>query len=1477
MKAKLLSLLLVLALVASFPAIPVQAQTSVTADDIQDAIDDGVAWLAEQQNIEPNVNPGDPDYGSWGDDWPIGETALVLVKLQDYAWENSDFDPDGPFHADYLYKQNVEAGLNYLFAHAWTTGISEQIHDTVPDDPDSHKDGDEQDDTGVRFGDDSNEGGYDIYVTSVCMMAIAASRAPDKKVSVSGSDVDGWTYKEVLCNAVDYIAYSQSEGSSFKPLTRGGWGYYANHHDEVDNSNSGYAVIGLQYAESPLYGFCCTIPKFVREELGGKEVSGSITPNWIDYIQDDVSSGSGYCTPLDETVPINCLKTGNLLSEMAFVGDKENTQRVQDALDYIQGHWHDPDYTWIDNSPNDTRRGWGYGGTSPAFYQAAYCLMRGLQSMGIADDYWINSAPVIKSWYQDLADVIVLQRNSDGSWPDSPREVKMDETNGAPLAGQILSTVWALLTLERSAPPGPCECQGWDPVTVSWTDANGNPGTWTGQCTDTTDTLTISSVTAGTVVEVSTSEDCTFGCAASENWTVTSSQGMQQGDGATATFTPAGCESYTVTFNATCSSGGASTACSPVSENISCPPCTIVISTEKPVAMITANKTSVCPGQTVKLTGSVDPSLTTATYHWTGPNIIEASYLPSGYNVQSPLVDTTGMSPGTYTYSLTVKDNGPCDSLPDDFTIEVLPRPTVTADDIIVCPGDAFTLTCLASDDTLTYHWVQAWGLPPFWESFEQSPTVNTTGWETDYYDEYIHPYMIYVNNGKCEGKAMVNVIVYDPFPPIVFTFEATPNVAGPPCVPNAAWNLHWHVLSAWPPPGYAGTLTSPIYISLKCTDISSNNVETLWGPTELEPHGGCNGSYSMNLPSNFDPVGKKCEFCLLAYNRCGDSFTKCIPICDNVTCPTGCECVSLADEQQLGYKPANQCSPSHCRINGVDGHCYPVGGPNPCPPGCKCVSLDDEIALGLESLDSSHYCCQTPTSCRCHIGGGVWGHCYPVEGPGPVINSFTVVPAPSFGGACIPGAPWSLSWDVDVPNTQIAWPAPGNSTQPVYIEFHCTDSNNNVQTYWGPEAFEQDGSYTYTLPADFQPCGNKCEFCLWTYDCNLNKVMQCKPMISPCPDNCVCTSPTNSTDMASVCVPCCPCNYDPYNNPMYCFPEPGPEPLPAPTPCPEECDCLTENEAIDRGYTHLCHQDPCSAPGEPEKFCYSRCPLGCYCVTEKEADERGYIISCSDEICDPTSKEPKYCFSPPVQPCSQRCQCLTPAQAKEYGYSDGQRCQSVPCKQDAQGKDMYCYPKPKAPVVDVTADRSSITAGEGVRVCWKAVGEGITEVMLSAAGGKPTPVDPQGCKDFRPTQSTRYLVTAKSPAGSGQDAVTVGVGQPPPVEKVPPPVEEEPPPPEVCPTIVSFTVNCPAAQTFTPSWAAELLLQPRPVAAASLPQTCTLSWMVTGPAGTTVSISGIGVGMVGSKEVERGAAPVTYTLTATYGTCTRTATVQVQ
>jgi hypothetical protein len=262
-------------------------------------------------------------------------------------------------------------------------------------------------------------------------MALAASCEPDRP-NDGGLDIDGDgnvdTFQEIAQEAVDWLAYAQGDFGNGE----GGWDYWGidNGSSEAeDNSNSGYAVLGLAYAE----GFGCTIPPWVRTELNV----------WIGNVQDpvngDVDDGGSWYRPV--TWPwVNELKTGNLIFEMTFVGDDPSAQRFQDALDYIERHWRDA----------NLNPGWGYDSFS-ADYQAMYCLMKGLEYSGIdlidtdgdgqRDDDWFNQEPPAIP-PQDFATVLVAQQHPDGFWPschwgDEP----------------VLCTTWALLTLEKAVPP----------------------------------------------------------------------------------------------------------------------------------------------------------------------------------------------------------------------------------------------------------------------------------------------------------------------------------------------------------------------------------------------------------------------------------------------------------------------------------------------------------------------------------------------------------------------------------------------------------------------------------------------------------------------------------------------------------------------------------------------------------------------------------------------------------------------------------------------------------------------------------------------------------------------------------------------------------------------------------------------------------------------------------------------------------------
>ncbi len=106
MKIRKLQLFLVIAVALLLLSAP--AVSAATPAQINTAIDKGVIWLAAQQNAD----------GSWGNYFPTGETGLALLKMEDRAIELGM----SPFDASYVYKSNVEKGLQYLFDHVNADG-----------------------------------------------------------------------------------------------------------------------------------------------------------------------------------------------------------------------------------------------------------------------------------------------------------------------------------------------------------------------------------------------------------------------------------------------------------------------------------------------------------------------------------------------------------------------------------------------------------------------------------------------------------------------------------------------------------------------------------------------------------------------------------------------------------------------------------------------------------------------------------------------------------------------------------------------------------------------------------------------------------------------------------------------------------------------------------------------------------------------------------------------------------------------------------------------------------------------------------------------------------------------------------------------------------------------------------------------------------------------------------------------------------
>ena len=360
----------------------VSTRNGETLDEaIKGAIDSGVAWLVGEQN-------GD---GSWGSYEHVGHTAFALVKLQDYAYENGK----DPFDPDYEYYANVISGYDFLLPYLSSIPISVQLAGN----PDVNGNG-----IGVYIP-ASGPHRYS-YNASITLMTLVTSRHPERLITVG--PLAGLTFGQVVQDMVDYFAFGQIDAGS----GRGGWGYHENDGTRSDNSNAGYVVLGLDFAESPLYGFNATVPQFVKDELGDPGL-------WIDYIQNDGNGGSGYSHPSDW---VNVLKTGNLIYQMAFYGDEMTTGRVIDAVSYIENQW---------NTANDDP------GFRPHHFQAMYTMMKGFERMGIET---IDPGTGEINWFEKIATIIVENQDADGGWP-------IDRWGG-----RILSTEWALLTLEKIVP-----------------------------------------------------------------------------------------------------------------------------------------------------------------------------------------------------------------------------------------------------------------------------------------------------------------------------------------------------------------------------------------------------------------------------------------------------------------------------------------------------------------------------------------------------------------------------------------------------------------------------------------------------------------------------------------------------------------------------------------------------------------------------------------------------------------------------------------------------------------------------------------------------------------------------------------------------------------------------------------------------------------------------------------------------------------
>lgn len=336
-------------------------------EEIRNAIQNGLAWLAAQQA------PDGCWYGPWGRAAPTGMAVWKFAE-----WPDEQDPPVDPFDPAYPYHTQLQGGLDCLFGMVQETGGLVWVP------------------------------GLDTYQTGIAMLAIAETEAPARTVSVPGSPVDGWTYKQVLRGMLDWMEDAQNDGG----CEIGGWGYVANDIGWSDNSNSGYATMGIGIATHPLMGFGLTVAPNVLTHLD----------TFINNVQDPATGASHY-NPCWLEGWFNILKQGNLLYEMALVGRPVDDLAVQAALAFIEANWNA-----------------GCGSGWQGNYQATFAMSKGLQAYGDA----LDTLPIVGDWFDQTSTYLVAHQNPDGSWGPGCGEGNWD---------LVMETTWALLSLEPIPPP----------------------------------------------------------------------------------------------------------------------------------------------------------------------------------------------------------------------------------------------------------------------------------------------------------------------------------------------------------------------------------------------------------------------------------------------------------------------------------------------------------------------------------------------------------------------------------------------------------------------------------------------------------------------------------------------------------------------------------------------------------------------------------------------------------------------------------------------------------------------------------------------------------------------------------------------------------------------------------------------------------------------------------------------------------------
>jgi hypothetical protein len=265
-------------------------------------------------------------------------------------------DPDGD-----IYAETVQGGLNYLFNTM--NGQAATMDNATYLDSDINGNGRKV------YGSINN-----MYYVGLTAMAIAGSASPEAVVPECGSaEVRGKTYREVLEDMVDYIAFAQKDDAYVFYGTNqlGGWRYSAN-YGTSDNSVSQWPILALGEAEKSPWNI--SAPVWVKTRL----------QTWLASSQYS-DGGYGYYYAAYWR---NIRKTGAGVIGIVYAGGGGN---LANALNFIDFHW---------------------GVENIGDHYAMYAVKKGMEYANL-------SLVGAHDWQAEYDQWLVNNQQADGNWPSS--------------------------------------------------------------------------------------------------------------------------------------------------------------------------------------------------------------------------------------------------------------------------------------------------------------------------------------------------------------------------------------------------------------------------------------------------------------------------------------------------------------------------------------------------------------------------------------------------------------------------------------------------------------------------------------------------------------------------------------------------------------------------------------------------------------------------------------------------------------------------------------------------------------------------------------------------------------------------------------------------------------------------------------------------------------------------------------------------